>query len=189
MRRLAALTMMGLAFSACAGGARLDKADAPQTGQTASTAGSPDSSQPVAGTSDEGRADFGLADVAAALGVATPSTPGGTPAAPGGDPGGTPATGGSVLPGGLPNAGTPLAPGGATAAAPAPSGGADPGPGSGGAAPGGAPASGGSGSGNAASGSARPKIAATPEECALLRQLMAIVDHPQLHQLKADTGC
>lgn len=174
MRRLAALTTIGLAFFACSGGDGFDKADAPQTGQATSTSGPPDSSQPAAGTSGEGRADFGLADVAAALGVATPTTP-----APGGDPsdpGGTPAARGSLLPGAVPNAGTPLAPGGAAnggAAAPAPSGGADPGPASGG----------------AASGGARPKIAATPEECALLRQLMAIVDHPQLHQLRADTGC
>ncbi|MDQ3642963.1 MAG: hypothetical protein M3450_16230, partial [Actinomycetota bacterium] len=39
------------------------------------------------------------------------------------------------------------------------------------------------------SGSAAPTVSATPEDCALLRQLMAMVDHPQLHQLKADTGC
>ena len=74
----------------------------PQTGHTASTGGSPDSSQPADGTSGQARADFGRADVGAALGVASPSTTGGIPAAPGGNPsptGGAPAAGGSVLAG------------------------------------------------------------------------------------------
>lgn len=171
MRRLAALTIIGMALSACADGDGLAKAGAPEAGRAGE---SPASSQSGATAPDEAPDDLGLGDVAA-LGVATPSTPAGTPGAPSGHEGatGAPVAGGLAVPGGSPA-------GGGGAAAPTPSGAADTGPASGG---------GSSGAPSGGSGSPQPKIAATPEDCAMLRQVMAIVDHPQLHQLKADTGC
>jgi hypothetical protein len=34
-----------------------------------------------------------------------------------------------------------------------------------------------------------PGVTATPEQCALLRQVLAIVDNAELHQVAVEAGC
>ena len=174
MRRRAALMTVALALAACAGGDQGGNAGAQTPSPPASIVG-PGRAQPVPTTpgSEPGTA---AADQA---GVTSTTTPGSIPSAAGGAQPGA-ATSGTGSP---PPAEASTGGGAPTAAAP-PVGNSGSGAGAGPPEPATTDAPSGGGSRSAALG-----VSVAPEDCALLRQLMAIVDHPQLHQLKADTGC
>ncbi len=177
-RRLAAVALVGLVLAGCSGDSRRDAADAPapseETTSTAATGegGVPTSTLPVAG----GPIDLGALAASVADGAGSPSTvPGSAPA--GSDGGGTAGT--------TPAAGTGTGSsggGGATGTTTAPDPAPATGTGSGSNTVDETPAAGGS-------DSPLPSIAATAQECAALNQLLAVVDHPDLRQLKAQTGC
>lgn len=155
----AALMVIGLALAGCSGEGQRDKAGGPRTAGPDPAAALVDRS--TTGESVPSSTPEALSPVDGS-GTGSAAAPGATSAAPGGSTG----------------------TGGQSAGEPAGGGSADPGPG---AQPGatGAPSRGSTGW----SGSSERRVAATPEDCAALREVMAIVDHPDLHRLKAQTGC
>jgi hypothetical protein len=170
-------------LAGCSDDGRRDAADAPAPSEeTTSTAGGGggEGGVPTSTTLLPGAGPIDLGALAASVtpGAGSPSTLPGSPAPDGGGGGAT--TGTTTAPA----AGAGGSDGGGTTGTTA--------------APDSAPAAGtGSGSGSntidespaGGSESPLPSIAATAQECAALNQLLAVVDHPDLRQLKAQTGC
>jgi hypothetical protein len=171
-RRLAAVTLAGLVLAGCSGDSRRNAADAPASSEeTTSTVAAGEGGAPTATLAPAGAPiDLGALAASVAAGVGSPEA--GEPAPTGGGGVGTTGTttaasGGGGGGGTTGTTGTPAA----TGTGPGASNTVDETPPAGG------------------SGSPRPSIAATAQECAALNQLLAIVDHPDLRQLKAQTGC
>ena len=178
-RRLAAVALVGLVLGGCSGDSGRDEADAPASSEeTTSTAaagegGMPTSTLPPAG----GPIDLGALAASVAPGAGSSTVPG-SPAPAGSEGGGTAGTTPAAADAGTGGSGG----GGTTGTTTAPDAAPATGTGSGSNTVDETPAAGGS-------DSPLPSIAATAQECAALNQLLAVVDHPDLRQLKAQTGC
>ena len=173
MRR-AALMIIGLALAGCGGGDR-DQADAPPTTVTSPAGSQLDAAAggtTVPGSVPAGGAPDSTSTSSPAAGA--PGSPGGSAAAIGGSGvatgGGTSTGGGAEATGGTGGSGGSTGAGSGSSETPTTAGGTE------------APSSGGS-------GSPPPTIYATAEECAALRQVLAVVDHPELRQLAVQANC